>query len=345
VPSPGRSKTLPTASGGISRAAYARARDVGIDVKTLLKRCGLTLEQIRDRNLRIPVRAQIRLLDAVAKATGDEFLGLSLAEVLEPRELGLLYYVSASSDTLIEALRRAARYSSIQNEGVRITCCERDYLGMTFEYVGVSRQSDRHQIEFMIAILLRVARLITGRRLMPAAVRLAHRRTALPPRMQAFFGTDLEFGSMADEIVFPRAAGDIPIVHADPHLNRLLVHFCEEALSRRRPRSKDWRVKVENAMVPLLPHGRADMAEVARRLGVSRRTLARRLAAEGLTFGDILGNLRRALAQRYLREPGLQVSEVAWLLGYREASAFSHAYRRWTGQAPRRDRPANSRAA
>ena len=345
MPRPQRFDTLPTANGGIARAAYAHALAARLDVDALLQRSGLTVEQVENATMRVPVRNQIRFLNAVAEEGRDEFLGVKLAEHIDPRELGLLYFVSASCDTLGDALQRVARYSTLHNEGVRITCHERAAIRVTFDFVGVARRSDRHQIEFIIALLLRVCRLITGLRVAPDRVRLAHRRTALPGQVRTFFGCDVEFGSGSDEVVLPRRAGRMPIVLADPYLNRLLTEFCDQALSRRRSRPGDWATAVENAIVPLLPHGRAEMAEVARRLGLSRRTLARRLAVEGLTFGDVLENLRLALAKRYLRDPGLQVSEVAWLLGYGEASAFSHAFRRWTGRAPRRAHPPTRRKA
>ena len=78
--------------------------------------------------------------------------------------------------------------------------------------------------------------------------------------------------------------------------------------------------------------------EIAYRLGLSRRTLGRRLASEGLTFEGILSALRADLAQRYLRDEALPISEIAWLVGYKEVSAFTHAFTRWTGKTPREAR-------
>jgi AraC-like DNA-binding protein len=95
---------------------------------------------------------------------------------------------------------------------------------------------------------------------------------------------------------------------------------------------------LENAIVPLLPHGKARADEVAGRLGLSPRTLARRLASEGLTFEGILSELRADLAKRYLRDEALAISQIAWLLGYKEVSAFTHAFKRWTGKTPREAR-------
>lgn len=336
---------LPTAGGAIARAAYGVARNARLDVAPLLRRADLTTRQAANASARMAVSNQIKFLNCVADAMGDEFLGIRLAQSFDLRELGLLYYVLASSATIGEALRRVARYSAIHNEGVHITCREGKDVTLTFEYVGVSRLSDRHQIEFFVATVLRLCRQLAGRQLSPSGVRLKHRRTKLPAALEAFFGCELEFGSHVDRIAYPRSAGSIPIVNSDPYLNALMVGYCEEALAKRRVRSGGWRVKVENAIAPLLPHGEAGMAEVAGKLAISQRTLARRLAAEGVTFAGILDSLRRDLAARYLREADLPISEIAWLLGYRESSAFNHAFKRWTGKAPKQARAAAMSAA
>ena len=95
-----------------------------------------------------------------------------------------------------------------------------------------------------------------------------------------------------------------------------------------------FRVAVENAIAPLLPHAEAQAKTVADLLNISERTFARRLASERLTFGEVLDGLRRDLAVRYLEQRDLQISEIAWLLGFQQPSAFSHACRRWIGKSP-----------
>ena len=143
----------------------------------------------------------------------------------------------------------------------------------------------------------------------------------------------MEFGATADEILFAREVLPLRVVNADPYLNRLLVEACEQALVSTRP-PDSFAARVENAVAPLQPHGEARGAEVAAKLGMSPRTFARRLAEEGLTFSRLLGRLRLDLAQRYLVQEQLPISKVAWLLGYQEVGAFSHAIRRWTGKSP-----------
>jgi AraC-like DNA-binding protein len=330
--------SIPTASGTITRAAYAQAVDVGVDVAPPLRASGLSIRQVENSNFRIAVKNQIKFLNIVADELPDPFLGVHVAERIELRDMGLLYYVIASSETLGDALKRLARYSGITNEGLRISYREWKDIAVRFEYVGVSRFGDRHQIECFVVILLRICRQLTGLSLSPTGVKLAHRRTELPAGIKKVFGCKVAFGSDVDEVVFPRLAKSIATVNADSYLNSLLLKYCEEALSNRRVQSGAWRLRVENAIAPLLPHGEANMGEIAKRLGVSGRTLMRRLAAEGHTFGEVVDRLRFDLATRYLREHDLPTSEVAWLLGYQEPSAFHHAFKRWTGKTPKQTR-------
>lgn len=327
---------IPTAGGGISRAAYALASQAQISVEPLLKRSNLSVEQAKNPGLRIAVRDQIKFLNLVAEELNDEFLGIRLAQTIDLRELGLLYYVMASSDTVGEALRRVSRYSTIQNESVQISYRGGKSVTVAFNYFGVARRVDRHQIEFIITLLLRVCRALSGLALTPSQVKLVHHRSRLPPEFRSLFGPHVAFACATDEVVYPGALAHTPCANADPYLNSLLERYCEEALRKRHKTPTTWQLKVENAVVPLLPHGLADIGKIAAELGVSRRTLARRLAAEGLSFRKVLDRLRFDLAKRYIREQDLPVSEIAWLLGYQEASTLNHAFKRWTGRAPKR---------
>jgi len=334
----GRLSLLPTAGGGVARAAHAHARAAGLDARALLRNAGLTLAQITQADNRFPVKSQIRFLKDVAAALDDAFLGIHLAQSVDLRELGLIYYVLASSEDLDTALARLERYSAIQNEGVHIRVSRGEGLAVSFEYVGVGRTGDRQQIEFFVAFLLRLCRHLTGRDLAPERVRLMHWRSKLAPDLKTFFGCPVEFGAAVDQVVFPLDLRRARLTHADPYLNGLMLSYCDEALSHRRVRAGDWRLKVENAIAPLLPHGEATIETVAQRLGMSQRTLARRLGEEGVSFLDVLRELRLRLARQYLREPDISIAQVAWLLGYRGPSAFTHAFKRWTGKPPRRMR-------
>jgi AraC-like DNA-binding protein len=325
---------LPSASGGISRLAYARAYSAGVDLEPLLRQTGINYRQIEDPRVTIRVRDQIKFLNLVSTALKDDLLGFHLAQTCELREIGLYYYVIASSDTLIDALQRAARYTLILNEGVSQTFTDGKAVGMSFKYTGVSRHTDRQQIEFWITALVRVCRQLTGRHLLTTRVHLSHHR-ANGSEMSEFFGSKVEFNRAKDDIQFPRNTRELPVVSADPYLNKLLVSYCEEAMARRTRNRESFRSSVENVIVPLLPHGKAHVAEIARQLGIGQRTFARRLSMEGLTFSALLEKLRADLADRYLADGDLTISQIAWLLGYRDLASFSNAFKRWAGKTPR----------
>ena len=124
-----------------------------------------------------------------------------------------------------------------------------------------------------------------------------------------FVGTAVEFGATTDEFALNANGRELPLIHADPYLNNLLLKYCEAALSDRRGNVSQLRTRVENAISSLLPHGRVVVDDVARSLGMSKRTLARKLLDEGLTFTEVLQQLRRDLAVQYLDDPKLHIQD------------------------------------
>jgi AraC-like DNA-binding protein len=334
--------SIPMAGGGLSRLAIARLESAGVEVAPLLKRAGLTPEVIADPEERMSVRSQVALLDEAAVALKDDRLGFMLAREFDPRALGLLYYVMASSQTLGDGLKRVARYSRITNEALVVGYREGNRLLINLSYSGIPRHADRHQIEFCMFAVFRLCRVLTGQNLVPQYFSIAHHRSGANSEMARFVGTKVEFGIDKDEFALNLDARELPLIHADTHLNDLLLKYCEAALADRRGGTSQLRTRVENAISSLLPHGRVLVEDVARILGMSERTLARKLSDEGLNFTEILQQLRRDLAVRYLDDRKLHVSKIAWLLGFNEVSAFTHAFKRWTGKTPREMRTAGA---
>ena len=197
-------------------------------------------------------------------------------------------------------------------------------------------------MEFCMFGLLRICRMLTGQNLVPQYFSIAHHRSEVASDMTRFVGTKVEFGADTDEFALNANARELPLIHADTHLNDLLLKYCEAALANRPGDVSQLRTRVENAISSLLPHGRVLVGDVARNLGMSERTLGRKLADEELNFTQILQQLRRDLAVRYLDDRRLQVSKIAWLLGFHDVSAFTHACKRWTGKTPSQMRTAGA---
>ena len=138
--------SIPTAQGGLSRLAIARLKSAGVPVVPVLRRVGLTPEVIADPEERLSVRSQITLLEEAAIALQDDSLGFTLARDFDPRALGLLYYVMASSQTLGDALKRVARYSQTTNEALVVRYREGDRL-------IINRQAEERSCRWRTAVI------------------------------------------------------------------------------------------------------------------------------------------------------------------------------------------------
>jgi AraC-like DNA-binding protein len=331
--------SIPTATGCIARLACGRLRESGKDATSIIAKVGARPEQVNDDAIRLEVPKQIRILELAAEQLQDELLGFHLARDFDLRELGLVYYVIASSARLADGLLNGKRYCTIMNESVRMNVVQDDRtFAVALDYLDVDRQSDRHQIEFWLVTMVRICRQVTDTRMAPRYLRIRHRRHETPAEMRSFFGCDVEFGADRDEIVFPARVTSLPIVGRDNYLNDLLTLYAEGALANRPQERTSLRSAVERVLAELLPHARASAPNVARQLAISTRTLFRKLGEEGLAFSEILDETRAALAKRYLAERDLPVTEIAWLLGYSDLSSFTHAFKRWTGMTPRQFR-------
>ena len=118
-------------------------------------------------------------------------------------------------------------------------------------------------MEFLMTTLVRLCRQLTGHRVVPMRVGFTHHRESTSPAFAEFFGNDVEFGAAADEVVFETAIKTMPVVSADPYLNKLLISYSDEALSRRPAVGVLFQSSVENTIVPLLPHGKGRAGEIA----------------------------------------------------------------------------------
>src|SRR5262245_10121515 len=216
--------------GIVTRLACGRLKSEGVEVKALLQKAGLTEQQIDDPCSRLAVKDQIRFLDLAAEVLKDERLGFHLAQTFDLRMSGLFYYVLASSETLGEALRRAARYSAIVNECITLTLREVRDVGISLRYAGVARHSDRQQIDFWTVVIFRLCRQLTNRQLPTRRVNFAHRRSGEPAEFKSFFGSDVVFGAPADEMAFSGSIKEMAVVSADPYLNEILITYCEQEL-------------------------------------------------------------------------------------------------------------------
>jgi AraC-like DNA-binding protein len=327
-------QVLPTATGFAARQAIAALRKRQIAIEPLLQHVGLS-ERDLDGQRRISAIAQSKLLEHAAEALGDSAFGLHLAQQTDPREARLLFYVTSAATNVGDTIALFARYCRIVNEAVHVKLLHaQDGVIVEFNFVGLSRHHARQSAEFTVAVTLKALRELVGRRVRPTKVAFAHTRNSHLREFERFFGSSVEFGATSDQVSMSNETLALPLVTGDPHLLETLRSLCDEAARERHTPAETLRALVENEVQKQLPNGTVDRRAVARALGMSERTLSRKLADEGATYEEVVDELRRSLALQYVKEPGLSFSQIAWLLGYEASTSFNHAFRRWTGSSP-----------
>lgn len=324
---------IPRCDPYLTRVVVAQLEAQDIDPAPILAEAGIPEGALGEPDELITSRQQIVVLNAAAEALDDKFLGFHLALGVDLRTFGLLHYLMASAETLREALACQERYG-VANEALRISDGKTDGISLELSFVGIERHLDRHQAEFWLASTLRHCRHLTGRELVPTAAAMVHSRAGPVPEMERFVGRKVSFGSDRDLLAFDREAGSLPLVTSDPYLQRLLSRLADKALADQFAEPEGLRTRVENAIMRRLRHGTATLDAIARDFGTSPRTLTRRLADGGANFSVILDELRHELALQYLRDNDATISQVTWMLGYREPSAAVRAFKRWTGKTP-----------
>jgi AraC-like DNA-binding protein len=312
-----------TADGVATRLAMRELKKAKIDPGPLLAKAGISLLELGEEPKRVKAESQIRFLQIAAEALGDSALGFHLAQHFDLRECGMLYYVLAASPNLGEAIRNLARYLAVANESIRLGVSERTKSTVLAVNYKIPRLSDRLFAEYGYAVVLRAFRELTGRNVSPKAVTFIHGRNTDKAEFGRFYGCPVRFNAT------------VPILTSDKYLLQILKSACDEVLAKRGEISSTLRAMVENEIVQLLPHGKAQVEKVASNLGMSNRTLARRLSEEGTSYAAILNELRRDLSARYLKDPALSLNQIAWLLGYSMVTSLNHAFRRWTGNNPK----------
>jgi len=267
----------------------------------------------------------------------DSAFGLHLAERTNPRVAGILFFIASGAKDINEALALFARSFRIVNEAARLKLTRRpEGLDVEVEFVGPPRHSVRHNAESGITVILKALREMAGRNIRPRRTAFVHPRNSDLRDFERLYGCPVEFGrgsvegTSSDLLEFSAT----PLITADVKLLEALRPFCDMAARERSTAAGTVRAAVENEAEKLLPHGKAKAQTVAKALAMTVRTLSRRLVDEGTTYAEVIDQLRRALALQYLKEPGMSLSQISWLLGYEGATSFNHAFRRWTGRSP-----------
>ncbi len=283
---------------------------------------------------RVPGAVVERLWQAGEAMTGDPDVGLHSAESFNPGALNVVGYAVLSSRTAGEALARLGRYAAILNDGLRVTL-----EGGTCRFEAVEGlenyllQSPRQVMEALATGVVVTLRNLTLGGIEPRAVRFRHAAPASTAEHRRVFGREPAFAQAENALEFTARELDRPLRSSNAALLPIFEarsNALLERLDRLGPVSRRLLTEVAIRMQGALP----TLAEIAVALAMSTRNLQRALSGEGTTYQELLDEARRELALRHLAAPGGTAAEVAFLLGFSDASAFTRAFRRWTGTTP-----------
>jgi AraC-like DNA-binding protein len=308
------------------------ARSAGLDPARILAAEGIAVADLAVPDTWVPAAAVARVLERSAVESGLEDVGLRLAGQRRLATLGPLSVVLSQEPDLRSALTLLCRYEHSYNEALRMRLDEAgDVATMRLWFEFGEPAPTRQATELATAALLGIVRELLGRQWEPLSLCFTHPAPASLAAHLAAFGPRLQFGHEFTGLVFYSAELDAANTAADPLL-RPYAEQLQRALGA--PPARGVTGQVTQLVEMLLPVGRCSTSQAARSLGITERTLHRRLAAEGQSFSAIVHATREGLAERYLSTDRYSLTDVSELLGFAAPSAFSRWFRGRFGVTP-----------
>ena len=309
----------------------------GAERSELLRATGnLKESDLVDPLARIPIPTLMRLFDTAAALTGKPHIGLAFGQSVRPASYSGLGYVTMTCATLRDAIYLIPRFGKLvfdTETGETVIEESTNEVRLSEPSLAKHTPSCTGLDDAVLAGWVSFGRWICGSNAAPLSVEFRHEEPDDISPYNALFGCPVTFGMPANSVIFSSALLNLPVRDADPHLHQVLLKEAEAQLDRAFV-GLPLQQRVRMLLNELLPQGKAQIEYVALRLHVSPRTLQRKLSDEGYTFTTLVSELRQELAERYLSQPHLSLSDIAHLLGFAEQSSFSHAFRNWRGCSP-----------
>ena len=327
-------KNVPTIQAKAAEKIVRAAAAHGIQARDLYQAVNLDLFGLDDPDRRIPFAQLVALYEQAARLTKDDAFGLHVGETVDPKAFDVLGYSVINSSTLGEALDRVVRYCFIWTNGSYISIEKGSPLTkIVYTYLDDSITERRQDTEITFAALASLSRNVTQCDLSPAQVTFQHERPRDTTEHRRIFRCPVEFNAPANRYFIDSSYLGLPILKADPGLSAVLDRHAEELIAKY-PRNDTLVEQVRTMIKDELRGGNASLERIANQLSMSGRTLQRKLREHGTSHQELLDQMRRALAMRYLQEREMAICEVAYLLGFSESSALHRAFKRWTGKTP-----------
>jgi len=324
----------------VSPALFARLAALGVDVPRILRTAGLPEAMPAGGKLPLTTRRYFSLWDAVASVSADPGIGLRIGGATLTEQLDIASLSALHSADLGEALRKLSRYKRlICPEDVRIDVQGAE-AAVEFRWLLAEGAAPALLIDAIFASTVALARRGSGQPVKPRRIELT-RRKAGQRLLAHHFGCELRFDAPVDVLVFDAASLGVPFTtHNEDLLAALLPELdAGLAVSEQEQSLAD---EVDAALARSIQGRRPSVQALARELGMSARTLQRRLTQDGTSYQQRLDATRQRLARRMLRSTDLALGEIAYFLGFEEINSFWRAFNQWEGKTPNQWRAATS---
>jgi AraC-like DNA-binding protein len=316
----------------------------GVDAQALARAAGLAvpLDPLPES---LAAQDYIALLALGAELSGDPHFGLHVGERVRLGTYSVYGLILLACANFAQALEQTQRYEQLAHDLGRSRLDIEAGTGLAcYTWTSHYPSASRHLAESVFAGIRTFGSWLAGRPLAPRRLAFAHAGDADPAEYERVLGMMPAFGAPANVACFDAALLAMPVPNADAGMYPVLQQHAERLLHERNHARNDARedarerhgivAEVRACVIRNLANDRVRLAGIAAELGLSPRTLQRKLAEAGASFQQVLDAARYALAQDYLRQRGLSLADIAFLLGYQEQSAFTHAFREWSGTNP-----------
>lgn len=315
----------------------AIARTHGLQLDDLFAAHDIDPAQLEDPEARLPLALAYDLWREMGRRIGEPHYGLRLAVEYDLlRTFDVVGYVIASARTVREAFAATIRYQRLlfgfQPLSLTVDGGVARFITIP-PPVSAGHPPPDDVEDFSLAVALVQLRRFTGREVVPRSVRLRHPAPRDTRAYRRVFGVDPELGAEVNELTFDAGLLSSPTRGADPALHRVVARYADELLARAPP-SHRFVDEARRQVLQSLRLGAPAAPSIARSLGLSTRSLVRRIADEGTSLSAIVDEVRRDLALAQLRQTDRKTIDIAFMLGFSDVSAFYRAFRRWTGTTP-----------
>lgn len=327
----------------LPRPFWQSLEQLGLRPAAVLRQARLPATLHLDQTAVISTPQLFAIWKAIETLSGDPAFSIRMVRETSTANHKLAFLAASYAADFRGGLERVARFNRLCSPN-RLCFTERDgAVSVRIEWPVRTEPEPYLSVDASFALLLELGRRGTGKHLLPIAVEL-RRPNPRADCHAAFFGCPIHFGAERDRMVMEAADLELPFPGHNPELLEMLAPALAAAM-REIEAHASLGEQVKATLKRAMPGGRPDVASVAHALGLSERTLQRRITALGRTFRDLLAEARRDLGLELLADPSIEVEEVAFLLGYQDTNSFYRAFREWEDMTPGHWRRINAGSA